>query len=294
MDGLGTWDGWVGAILSGIAVLVGIGLAWWALKTSERLARRQEKLEKKLAQRQEELARQQTALDEESYLNSRMQELIQHARTTLAEAQNVQTLTSPRIYELLSIDPGTQVQVAERQQASLESLSRLRVEVDLLRVYAVTMPMAGSTDRTRSKSLMRLMDEGAWLYSEALHCAIIAFDQDNNQDVVLTDDQNVVDALMNGAFVNLNTRLLSDCIGLDADKIPYYSEPGSPWPEVYRRREQMLLESIMARKSWTPDSLAEAATWALAHTVDRFQDALMAVLTDWNASRQYSGTSTDR
>jgi uncharacterized membrane-anchored protein YhcB (DUF1043 family) len=291
LDGIGTWDGWVGAILSGIAVLVGIGLAWWALRSAEKISSRQAELEKELAGRQEQLAQRQTALEEEAYLSSRMQELIQHARTTLAEAQTIQTLTSPRLYELLSMDPTTPTQQEERQRAALESISRLEVEVDLLRIYAVTMPTAGSDHATPSESLKRLMDEGAWLYSEALHCAILSFDPDH-LDVELTDDQAVVDALMNGAFVNLNTRLLSDCIGLASDQIPSYSELDSPWPEVYNRREQILRDTVMARKSWSPSSIAEAATWSIAHTVDRFEDALMDVLSEWNSSRRYSAEST--
>ena len=293
MSNWGTWDGWAGAVLSALAILVGIGLAWWALRSSKQLAKQQQDLERVLAERQELQIQQQTALDEESYLSSRMQELVQHARTTIAEAHSIHTVTSPRIYELLSVDHATQVQREERQHASLAALSRLQVEVDLLRIYAVTMPLAGSGDRTRSESLMRLMDEGAWLYSEALHCAIVAFDQ-NQQELDLSDNQEVVDALMNGAFANLNTRLLSDCIGFDPDSIPHYSEPGSPWPEVYRRRKQMLLDTVMARKSWVPRSLAEAASWSLAHTVDRFQDALMDVLEEWNANRQHSGKQADR
>ena len=97
--------------------------------------------------------------------------------------------------------------------------------------------------------------------------------------------QSVADALLNGSFVNLDTRLLSDCIGMDPDSVPSYSEPGSPWPAVYQRREEVLLTTVLANTSWTPRSLTEAATWSLSHTTNRFQDALMALLTEWDALR---------
>lgn len=277
---MGSWDGWVGAILSGVAVLVGIALAWWALRAASKLAKAQLRHDDRLSKRQ-------AALDEESMINDRMQELVQHARSTLAEAQKIGHLTSPRIYDLLSIDGSRPDHLEERQKAALESISRLQVEVDLLRIYATTMPAIDDSGAARSQPLLQLMDEGAWVYSDALHCAILAFSADD-EDVQLSDDQSVVDALMNGSFVNLNTRLLSDCIGLDVDKIPSFSEPGSPWPAVYQRREQILLNAVMAQKSWKPESLAEAATWALAHSINRLQDALLEVLQEWNSSRKYS------
>ena len=268
----GSWDGWVAAILSAVAVVIAIWLANKAIAASNKIAARQ------------------AALDEESYLTTRMQELVQHARTTLYEAHNVQTLTSPRLYDLLSIDQQTEEQIAARQSAVLASLSRLDVEVSLLRAYAITMPRTTQQKRAQVDTLYALMDEGAWLYTEALHCAILAFEEPDSS-TALDNDQAVVDALMNGAFPNLKTRLLSNCVGLDPDKIPYYSEPGSPWPEVYRRRAEMLLTTVMARKSWHPGSLAEAATWSLAHTIDRFQDSLIGVLQNWDMSREPKRTS---
>jgi hypothetical protein len=129
------------------------------------------------------------------------------------------------------------------------------------------------------------MDEGAWLYSEALHVAILAFEDAQDDDVDLSDDQSIVDALLNGSFVNLPTRLLSDCVGKNPDDIPSYREPGSPWPEVYKRREKVLLGGVISTKSWRPDSLTEASVWSLGHTSDRFQDALMSVLHEWDALR---------
>ncbi|GAA3211747.1 hypothetical protein [Microbacterium terregens] len=37
--------------------------------------------------------------------------------------------------------------------------------------------------------------------------------------------------------------------------------------------------------SWRPGSLAEAGSWSLEHTSDRFQDALMSVLREWDDLR---------
>src|SRR5690606_35687447 len=142
----------------------------------------------------------------------------------------------------------------------------LQVEVELLRIYAITMPRVGASDSEARSALSDLMDEGAWLYSDALHLSILAFEA-SPEDVDLADDQSIVDALLNGSFVNLPRRLLSDVVGMNPDDVPFYSEPGSPWPAVYKRREGVLLESMVAKKSWRPGSLAEAGSWSLDHTV---------------------------
>lgn len=270
----GSLDGWASAILSGIAILVGIALAWLALRQSGRIAANQ------------------AAMEEESYLSGRMQGLIEHARATVLEARTILDLASPRLAELLAFPPEDD-SASERRSTIRDALTRLEVEVELLRVYAITMPGVGGSGTKASVALSELMDEGAWLYSDALHLAILTFDEDP-EVVDLSEGQSIVDALMNGSFVNLPRRLLSDLVGKNPDDVPHYNDPGSPWPEVYRRREKILLETVVAKKSWRPDSLAEAGVWSLAHTVDRFQDALMRVLEEWDALRSPSPRSTSK
>ena len=266
---LWNWDGWASAILSGIAILVGIALAWIALWQSHKVASSQ------------------AFRDNENYLTGRMQELIDHARAIVMEAGTIQDLTSPRLTELLSFpDDGARLVDDDRREVRTV-LSRLSTQVELLRVYAITMPKVNDEATGERTALNALMDEGAWLSADALHVAILRFatDADDLDDVDLGDRQSVADALLNGSFVNLDTRLLSDCIGMDPDSVPSYSEPGSPWPAVYQRREEVLLTTVLANTSWTPRSLTEAATWSLSHTTNRFQDALMALLTEWDALR---------
>ena len=264
---LGSLDGWASSVLSFIAILIGVLLAAIAVRQSGKIAASQATMEK------------------ESYLSGRMQGLVEHARATVLESRTIQDLASPRMSELLSFPEGDLSLTRERRTAVLSALSRLLVQVELLRIYAITMPTVGA-DRSRARvALSNLMDEGAWLYSEALHLSILAFDDDPDDDVDLADDQSVVDALLNGSFVNLSTRLLSDCVGKNFDDIPSYREPGSPWPAVYERRESVLLDSVMSGKSGRPRSLTEAGVWSLDHTSDRFQDALMSVLQEWDDLR---------
>lgn len=264
---LGSLDGWVSSVLSGIAILIGIYLAAKALGKGEAIADTQARRE------------------EESYLSGRMQGLVDHASATVVEARTIQDLASPRMSELLSIPPEDGSRTAERRDTVLKALTRLQVQVELLRVYAITMPKTGDKKAPPSAALANLMDEGAWLYGDALHAAILAFEEEPSHDADLSDNQSIVDALLNGSFVNLSTRLLSDCIGKNPDSIPSFSEPGSPWPSVYKRREKVLLDVVLSRISWRPQSLAEASVWSLDHTLDRFQDAMMSVLQEWNAFR---------
>lgn len=266
----GSLDGWVSAILSGAAIFVGIGLAWWALRVSKKVADSQ------------------AAMESESYLSGRMQGLVDHARATILEARTIQDLTSSRMAELLSIAKDDANSMSERQALVRNALTRLQVEVELLRIYAITMPQVGTSDSEARSALSGLMDEGAWLYSDALHLSILAFEDSGDSGVDLSDDQSIVDALLNGSFVNLPRRLLSDIVGMNPDDVPYYGEPGSPWPAVYKRRERVLLQRVVAKKAWRPESLAVAGSWSLDHTSDRFQDALMSVLEAWDSLRDPS------
>lgn len=266
---LGSLDGWASSVLSGIAILIGIYLAVLALRQSR------------------EIADSQATMETESYLSGRMQGLVEHARATVLEARTIENLASSRMAELLSSPQGDANSIEERRSAVLDALTRLQVQVEMLRIYAITMPTGGggASDVSARAALSNLMDEGAWLYGDALHASILAFEVEVAEHPDLSDDQSIVDALLNGSFVNLPTRLLSDCVDKDPDDIPRYSEPGSPWPGVWERREKILLTGVMSRKSWRPDSLAEAGVWSLAHTSDRFQDAMMSVLREWDALR---------
>ncbi|TFD28361.1 hypothetical protein [Cryobacterium cryoconiti] len=264
---LGAWDGWASSILSFVAIVIGILIAAKALRQSGQIADSQAKMEK------------------ENYLSGRMQGLVEHARATVLESRTIQDLTSPRMSELLSFPEGDVSLIGERRTTVLSALSRLLVQVELLRIYAITMPSVGADSSRARVALSNLMDEGAWLYSEALHLSILAFDDDPDDDVDLSDRHAIVDALLNGSFVNLSTRLLSDCVGRNYDDIPYFNEPGSPWPAVYRRRKEVLLGAVVSKKSGLPGSLVEAGVWSLDHTSDRFQDALMSVLQEWDDLR---------
>lgn len=272
---LGSLDGWVSSVLSGFAILVGVFLAALALRQSGRIAVSQK------------------AMEEESYLSGRMQGLVEHARATLVEARTIQDLTSPHMSNLLSFTPDiAAAQASERRTTVLGALTRLQVEVELLRIYAITMPLAGTSDTPAREALSTLMDEGAWLYSEALHVSSLAFEEAPDEDVDLSDDHAIVEFLLNGAFMNLPTRLLSDCVGLNPDDIPKYREPGSPWPAVYKRREKMLMDQAASIKGWRPDSITEVGVWSLDHTSNRFQDALMTVLEEWDALRTELSSSS--
>jgi hypothetical protein len=275
----GALDGWASAILSGIAILVGIWVAYLALSQAGKIAKSQAALELTISGRQ-------NTMEMESYLSGRMQGLIDHARATLLEARTIFDLADPRTFELLSFPEADSDLVSTRRIEVLSSLSRLQTEVELLRAFAITMPAIGSISGDARQALYKLMDEGAWLYSEAFHLSILAFEDTPEDDVDLSDHQAVIDALLNGSLVNLPRRLLSDLIDKDPDNVPYLGQPGSPWDSIYARRKKVLLESGVAKPSKFLNSLTQFAASSLHHTLDRFQDALIAVLRQWNASKE--------
>lgn len=264
----GTLDGWVSSVLSGIAILVGIVLAGVALRQSSTIARNQQRMEV------------------EAYLSQRMNELATHAREIVHEAGLIMSAIGPRMDELLSVSDVSSDEKTARRQAVTAAISRLDASVDLLRIYAVTMPRVGDKSHGPSSAISRLMDEGTWLSANALYSAICVFAEgDNVEDVDLNSNQAVADTLLNGTFVNLSPRLLSDCVGMDPDNVPSMGQPGSPWESIYARRETLLMTEVLPRASWRPDSISEAAIWALAHSSNRFQDALLEVLGEWDKAR---------
>lgn len=283
----GSWDGWLSAVLSFVAILIGIALAAVALAQAAKIAKSQAALETWLANRQD-------AMEKESYVSGRMQGLVDHAREAIVEARTILDLTDPRTSELLSFPENDPALISERRTNVLSALSRLQTQVELLRVYAITMPavasrddaasVAVSRDDTARTALYKLMDEGAWLFSEALHLATLAFEAESlHDDADLSNEQSIIDALLNGSFVNLPRRILSDLNGKDPDHVPYMGQNGSPWDGIYERREKILLDSGVARPSKFTTSLTQYGASALRHTVDRFQDKLIAVLDEWNA-----------
>lgn len=268
----GTIPDWFGVALAAVATIIAVVIAYVVWKQTQRLAEKELSEARQLADRENNLAH-------ESYLRDRMQNLVDFANDMAQSAHQLFALTSPRHAELLGDDGYFEKSRDEHRELVHEQLSLLAARRDLLRTFALTMPELGAAND--SSALDRLMDEGAWLYTDALHAAILRFSDDH--DVVdMTNRNEVVDALMNGSFGNLNTRLLSACRGLDPDRIPYYGEPGSPWPAIYKARE-VVMTSIF--DGGLPSSLTEAAGWVLMHTLDRYEDALVDVLRAWGASQ---------
>lgn len=175
-------------------------------------------------------ARGQAAQETESYLSGRRQGLAEHARETMLEPQAILNLTGPRMAELLTPPEGDVDLTNERRSEVLGALSRLKVQVELLRVYAITMPAVGPSDTGARTALAGLMDEGAWLYNEAMHLSILAFEETPVDDVDLADSESIIGALLSGSLVNLPRHLLSDLDGKDPNDVPCYNHAGSPWP----------------------------------------------------------------
>jgi hypothetical protein len=253
----GTIADWIGAGSSGVAVIVSVVVAWLVGRQSKSIAADQ--------------LRQQR----EAYVVSRMQELVGHARAVVLESKTVWNLTNSRFRaELLNIEPENDGARASRQERIADALTRLETEVSLLRAYAVTMPSLLQRDPA-SAAVRRLQDEGTWLSSAAHFAAFTHFD-----DPSLWPADSVFEDLVSGQLENVDRRLLAGLPdGMNLDNVPFFSEPGSPWPPLLQQRRAILTQS---QSSLASEPMAVAANLAMLPVLDRFQDELIHVLREWN------------
>jgi hypothetical protein len=258
----GTIVEWAGTGLSFIAVVVSVVIAFAVSKQSRSIAADQ--------------VRQQR----EAYLAGRMQEMVGHTRAIMLEASTVVSLTSTRVREdLLGIAKEDAPARALRQERIGDALTRLEVEVSLLRAYAVTMPSSLSGDAaSRARDAIRhLTDEGTWLSSACHFAAFTHFDDEGTWS-----EDDVLESLAVGHLENVDNRLLAALPeGIDPDNVPKYFEPNSPWPQIMEERRAILQRHESA---WAGEPLSVASNRAVDPVLTRFQNALIRVLREWNLS----------
>jgi len=251
---------WIGAGASSAAVIVTVIVALIVSRQSESIANDQ--------------VRQQR----EAYLAGRMQELVGHARAVVLEAKTVWSLTSSRFRnELMDIQEDGVAARTSRQERIGEALTRLETEVSLLRAYAVTMPTSiESPQLARGRgAIRRLQDEGTWLSSAAHFAAFTHFEDADSEPTA-----SVFEDLIVGQLENVDNRLLAELPdGTDLSDIPFFSEPGSPWPDILEQRRNILEKSEVFLSG---ETLPVAANYAITLVLERFQDALIEVLNEWN------------
>ncbi|MET3452853.1 MULTISPECIES: hypothetical protein [Curtobacterium] len=256
----GTTADWIGAASSGAAVIVSVLVALFVGRQSASIAANQVRQER------------------EAYLAGRMQGLVDHARAVVTEARTVWALTSTRFRdELLQIPAEDEQRRASRQEKLSEALTRLETEVGLLRAYGVTMPNGpeNAPDPDARAAVSRLTDEGTWLSSAAQFAAYTHFEDPDD-----SSDDSVFDDLVSGHLENIDARLLASLPdGMDPDRVPYYREPGSPWPAILDDRRDIMRDES---RSWAGEPLPVVANRAVAFLLNRFQDELITVLDAWN------------
>lgn len=259
-EALSAVSGSVTALLSLVAVAVSMVLARAASKQSKDIAD---------AQAHREL---------EARMAERSDYVLARGKTALRASHTIYALLSPRLSELLAEGQPGEAQRRTLRHEVRQLLADLAIEVALLRAIDYT---SGGPDRIPAEGFAALLNEAAWLETDANHLAFLVFDpSEEGREVDLEDKQAVVDELLNGSFVNLNSRLLAECAGFEPRSVPSWNEPGSPWPKIYKKREKVLLASSILPGSWSPSSLAEAAARSLNLSCDRFEDALVNLLQD--------------
>lgn len=250
--------GSVAAVLSVVAVLVTIRVASQSSQQTQAIATGQERR------------------DLQAYHAERKSEFREQCRSVLATANAIETMVNPRVSELLSAH--------EQEIPDVESLrqylAQLSSEVNLLTAFGDSS--SGMPENLKPLVVM-LLEEAAWIYSDALHLAILVRSSaEYYEDLDLRSPQAVVDELLNGSAVNLEPRLMP---GYDPKSITGDSPDGhASWVDAYNRREMLLLKSGIVTAQPLPDSLSEIAARSLGWvSIRRFADLASEILASWTS-----------
>jgi hypothetical protein len=258
---------WADAV-SAVAGAIAAGLSAGAVIVAIRVARQSSAQARAIAseQAQREL---------KSYYADRKSEFREQCRAVLASANAIEAMLNPRVSELIADSSGSSDVESIRTH-----LARLSSEVNLLTTFTDS---SSGIPHAILPVVTDLLEEAAWIYSDALHLAILERNLDEISAATdLRSPKAVIDALLNGSAVNLEPRLM-----------PGY-DPGSPdgegpdadasWREAYARREILLLGSGIADAQPLPSSLAEVAARSLGWvSIRRFSDHASAILSAWGA-----------
>ncbi|MEJ8284895.1 hypothetical protein [Curtobacterium citreum] len=257
-DGVSAVASAAAALLSAVAVLVAVRVARQSGRQTEAIASEQ-------AQR-----------EIRSYHADRKSEFREQCRSVLAAANAIETMLNPRVSELISASDS-----AADVEFTRTALAQLSSEVNLLTTFT---DASSGIPSAMAPVVAELLEEAAWLYSDALHLAILERDPDGEDEVSdLRDPQAVVTALLDGSAVNLEPRLM-----------PGY-DPASPngegpdadaaWRAAYGRREALLLSSGIVTAAPLPSTLSEVAARSLGWiSIRRFADRASVILSAWGAA----------
>ena len=274
IDNSGTLAEWFSAVLSAAAVIVTFVIALMAHRQAEKASSEATAV----AKRQNELAADQAKIERHAYLATRSRELVEHARSALAEARSLALLVSPRVSELLSDESNPEIWNSTHRDEIRATLARLETEMNLLRVYSVSSPTvteSGAEDRP----LWALMETAAWVHADAWHAAILRLESATEAPTVdHRDNAQLAEALVEGSACNLNPRLLTALTGEDPKQPTYAAEAGSPWPKVFANREEKVRDRDYSRSG----SVARAAAYMLGESIEEFEDALVDLLKSWS------------
>lgn len=255
---------WVSAIAEGIAALLSSVAVIVAVYVARQTSKQTEKIALEEARR-----------DMRVFYAERKTEFREQCRAILAASNTIKSLLNPRMSELLSTASGKADEKTVRTY-----LAQLHADVNLL--TAMTDSSSGLPS-SAAQTVRDFLEEAAWVYADSLHLAILAFDSsDNNKwgGRDLRSPQEVVDELLNGSAVNLESRLLpgydpNSPNGEGADSL-------SVWEETYERRKVLLLASDIVTGQPLPSSLAEVAARSLGWvSMRRFADLSNQLISCW-------------
>ncbi|WP_152539287.1 hypothetical protein [Nesterenkonia sp. AN1] len=257
MDVLSAVAGSIAALLAVVAVVVTVYIARQSYKQTQAIAVEQERREL------------------QGFHSERKSEFRAHVRQVLSAAHAIGGMLNPRMSDLLSVNEQQGIDKTQLRRL----LAQLETEVSLLTVFAYSSEVIPAELKPL---IAKLFEEAAWVYSDALHLAILEVEPEETRQVVdVRNSRKVVDLLLNGSAVNLAPRLLPGYVPEDVSG----SWPAAhvAWQEAYDRREKLLLASRIVSGQPLPDTLAGIAARSLQWvTLRRFEDLVIEILATWD------------
>lgn len=261
---------WLGVILSSVAIAIGLAVAYFVWRQSQRFH----------AETQ--------GHSRETYSRDRYEHLTATGVEILDAARTVQTITSNRLNELIAVD-STPVSPADdggREQVRA-TLAVLETRIDMLALTKSLLPVPTehATDAV-DQALRTLHVEAAWLLGDAYAAAISHFgDPEFNPDLGGTREE-VTAALVEASMMNLPWRLL-----FGTRDVPFMGQPGSPWEEAITKRRTVVMEGRDAGTVMRTQPTDDHLNLMFAESIARFSEALFAVVDTLESARGVSAAS---